>query len=282
MRKVLAGDLALPSIGQGTWHIGENKETSQDEIDAIKCGIDLGLNLIDTAEMYGDGRSETLIGNALKKIRREDVFLVSKVYPHNAGKPEIFKSCDASLKRLNTNYLDIYLLHWRGSVPLAETVDCMEQLVQNGKIRRWGVSNFDVDDMEELLRIPNGNNCAANQVLYHLGSRGIEYDLLPWLEDHGIAAMAYCPMAQAGRLQKTLLEDPTLSNISKKYDISVYQLLLAFTIRNPNIISIPKASSVEHVRKNAAVSELVISQEDWEKVDKSFLSPSSKLPLDVE
>jgi len=284
-RMVSANGLSLPSLGQGGWHIGNEPRNAQREITALRRGIELGISLIDTAEMYGDGRSEILIGKTIDGIPREEVLLVSKVYPHNAGSPRIFASCDASLRRLGTDYLDLYLLHWRGSVPLSETVDCLEQLVSAGKIRRWGVSNFDVADMEELMCIPNGKNCAVDQVLYHLGSRGIEYDLLPWLEEHHMAAMAYCPLAQAGRLkrmQKELLSDKTLLCIAQKYEINVFQLLLAFTQRNPRVVSIPKSGSPDHVEQNAAVFDISISDEDWTEIDKVFWPPSSKMHLDIE
>jgi diketogulonate reductase-like aldo/keto reductase len=180
-RTVNANGLTLPAMGQGGWRLGDDPQRAANEIAALRRGVELGLALVDTAEMYGDGRSELLIGEALRGVPRESYRLVSKVYPHNAGRSNIFKSCDASLKRLQTDHLDLYLLHWRGAVPLRETVECMEELKRAGKILRWGVSNFDAPDMEELWNTPGGGNCAADQVLYHLGSRGIEYDLLPWL-----------------------------------------------------------------------------------------------------
>jgi diketogulonate reductase-like aldo/keto reductase len=285
MKTISTNGLSLPALGQGGWHLGDDPQKSHSEIAALRRGIELGMTMIDTAEMYGDGRSETLIGEAIRDIRREDVLLVSKVYPHNAGSPNIFVSCDASLKRLGTDYLDLYLLHWRGSIPLVETVECMEQLVSAGKIRRWGVSNFDVADMEELMRVPNGKNCVVDQVLYHLCSRGIEYDLLPWLAEHDMAVMAYCPLAQAGRLkrmQKEILANGTLLSIAQKYEISVFQILLAFTLRRSNVISIPKSGSPEHVEQNAAVLNISISNEDWTEIDRIFWPPTSKMHLDME
>ena len=285
MKTISANGFEIPILGQGGWHIGENPKMAESEMAALRCGLELGLNLIDTAEMYGDGRSEILIGNALRDIKREDYLIVSKVYPHNAGKPNIFASCDASLKRLRTDYLDIYLLHWRGSIPLAETIEYMEQLIRAGKIRRWGVSNFDVPDMKELWNIPGGEKCAVNQVLYHLGSRGIEYDLIPWMTEHSIAAMAYCPLAQAGtlkRMRKDFLTDNTLLSVAAKYGISVMQLMLAFTLRQPNLTAIPKAGSPLHVRENAAVLNVCVSDEDWFRVDSVFGPPISKMHLDIE
>ena len=282
---VSANGMPLPALGQGGWHIGEDPKKAQNEIDALRLGLDLGINLIDTAEMYGDGKSEELIGKALSGRHREEYLLVSKVYPYHAGREDIFKSCDATLKRLKTDYLDLYLLHWRGSIPLSETVECMEKLVQSGKIRRWGVSNFDTSDMEELWSLPGGRNCAVNQVLYNLGSRGIEYDLIPWLTSHHVAAMAYCPLAQAGTLRRThrnLLRDPVLSGVAEKYRISIMQLLLAFVLRQDNMVAIPKAGSPAHVRQNAEVLRLSIAEEDWKEINKAFGPPTGKTPLDME
>ena len=172
----------MPKLGQGTWFLGEDKSKEQDEIKSIKIGIENNMTLIDTAEMYGEGLAEELVGKAIKGYDREKLFLVSKVYPHNAGRRNIFRSCENTLKRMGVEYLDLYLLHWRGAVPLSETVECMEELVKKGKIKRWGVSNFDIDDMKELMTVKDGDKCVVNQVLYHLGSRGIEYSLYPWMK----------------------------------------------------------------------------------------------------
>jgi diketogulonate reductase-like aldo/keto reductase len=281
IRTVSANGLKLPALGQGTWYMGDERRKEESEIAALRLGLELGLRLIDTAEMYGEGRSEILIGKAINGLKRDRFFLTSKVYPYNAGKRNIFASCDNSLKRLGTDYLDLYLLHWRGSVPLSETVECMEALVKAEKIRRWGVSNFDIADMEELWRVPNGSNCAVNQVLYNLGSRGIEYDLIPWLRAHNVAAMAYCPLAQAGSLRRKLLSDPTLLAIAKKYGIGIMQLLLVFLLRQENVIAIPKSGSPQHVRDNAQALEISISIEDWNMVDQAFPPPSGKMQLDM-
>ena len=285
MRMISAKGLPLPVLGQGGWNIGDNPQKETSEIGALQRGVALGMNLIDTAEMYGDGRSEELIGKALRDIPRREILLVSKVLPYNAGEPDIFKSCDASLKRLNTDYLDLYLLHWRGEIPLAETVGCMESLVRAGKIRRWGVSNFDVPDMEDLWQLPEGRNCAVNQVLYHIGSRGIEFDLIPWLSKRNVAVMAYCPLAQAGtltRMGQELLTDETLTAAAQKYNISVMQLMLAFTLRQNNLIAIPKAGSAAHTEQNAKAAELCVSEEDWQKIDSVFWPPTAKMHLDIE
>lgn len=267
----------MPRLGQGTWHIGENTGKHTQEVEALRHGIQLGVTLIDTAEMYGEGLSETLIGEAIQNIPRESLFLVSKVYPHNAGRKNIFKSCDASLKRLGVDTLDLYLLHWRGSVPLTETVECMEELVQQGKIRRWGVSNFDTEDMEELWSVPNGNHCSVNQVMYHLGSRGIEYDLLPWQQERKVPLMAYCPLAQGGRL----LKDKTVLEVAEKNHATASQILLRFLLHSPYVIAIPKAGSAQHALENAQAACESLSEEDYQVLSRAFPAPNYKTPLDM-
>lgn len=277
-----ANGITLPVLGQGTWRMGENTAQMEQEITALQTALNNGMTLFDTAEMYGDGRSELLLGKALKDSPRQDSLLVSKVYPHNAGKDRIFESCDQSLARLGTDHLDLYLLHWRGGVPLSETVNCMEELVKQGKIKRWGVSNFDTADMQELWDLPMGQNCAVNQVLYHLGSRGIEYDLLPWHQEHDVGIMAYCPLAQAGRLRRELVTHPLLLELAEQYECSVFQILLAFVLRQKNVTAIPKAATPAHVLDNLRTVTLSLSPEDWEKIDNAFPSPTYKMPLDIE
>ncbi|GHV26366.1 aldo/keto reductase [Clostridia bacterium] len=275
----------LVRLGQGGWHLGDDPSREKIEIKSLQLGVKLGMTLIDTAEMYGDGRSETLIGRAIKPFPRSAYQLVSKVLPHNAGRKRIFASCNASLSRLGTDYLDVYLLHWRGDVPLSETIECMEELVAQGKILCWGVSNFDTPDMEELWSTQGGQNCAVNQVLYHLGSRGIEYDLLGWLHTHNVMAMAYCPLAQAGRLRRLrpdFWKNKTLADIAAKYNASIAQLLLAFTLRDSNVIAIPKSSSPAHTRENAGAITLRISNEDWRAIDQIYQPPTCKMHLDIE
>lgn len=270
----------LPRIGQGTWFIGDHTGRRQEEIRTLRLGVELGLRLIDTAEMYGDGRSEELVGEAIRGIR-DQVFLVSKVYPHNAGRGKLAKSCEASLKRLGTDRLDLYLLHWRGSVPLSETVEELEKLVRQGKILRWGVSNLDTSDMKELAAVPGGTGCAVNQVLYHLGSRGIEYDLMPWLQERGIPVMAYCPLAQAGSLRRGLVESDAVAEVAEKHGVKPLQVLLAWSIRNGSTIAIPKASREEHVRENAAAGGLLLTEEDLLLLDGAFPGPKRKVHLDM-
>lgn len=271
----------LPRIGLGTWLLGNKTEARQQEIEALQAGIDAGVKVIDTAEMYGQGRAEQLVGRAIAKYDREDVFLVSKVLPYNAGRQSIRQSLQRSLDYLRTEYLDLYLLHWRGAIPLRETVACMEELAAEGKIRHWGVSNFDVNDMEELINIPGGENCAVNQVLYHLGSRGVEYELLPWLERHAIPLMAYCPLAQAGDLRRELLESRELQKVADRYRISVLQLLLAFVLQKKNVLAIPCSGKREHVLENWETRNLILGPEDLDKINEIFPAPKRKVPLDI-
>lgn len=275
-----AGFGDLPVIGQGTWYMGENPAQRADEVAALQAGLECGLKLIDTAEMYADGGAEEVVGQALLG-RRDRALLVSKVYPWNAGEVDAIAACERSLQRLQTDYLDLYLLHWRGNIPLEETLRAMERLQQQGKIRHWGVSNFDTDDMAELWDEEKGEACATNQVLYHLASRGIEFDLLPACQQRGVPVMAYCPLAQAGRLRDSLFTDPQLTQIAQQKGISVAQLLLAWVIRQPGVIAIPKASSVAHVQENAAALEVELTDEDLQLIDRACPAPQHKSPLDI-
>lgn len=274
----------VPAIGQGTWYMGDDPARRASEIEALRTGVACGMTLIDTAEMYGEGAAERLVGEAIAPLDRDGLFLVSKVYPHNAGRAHIFGSCRASLDRLGVGALDLYLLHWRGDVPLAETVACMEELRAEGLIRRWGVSNFDVADMEELMSVPGGDACAVNQVLYHLGSRGIEFDLAPWQAARAIPLMAYCPLAQAGRLARArgLLQDPSVAEVAARHDATPAQVLLAFAIRSGDVVAIPKAAAPEHARDNAAALDLRLTRDDLALLDRRFPAPARKTPLDME
>ncbi len=277
----LADGTVVPCIGQGTWFLGERKDSQVREQEALTAGIQEGMTLIDTAEMYGSGKAELLVGRTIKGMDRSRLFLVSKVYPHNAGRKNIFKSCMASLERMGTDYLDLYLLHWRGGVPLSETVACMEKLKKEGKIRRWGVSNFDTDDMEELWSVPGGRNCAVNQVLYHVASRGIEYDLLPWMREHKVALMAYCPLAQAGELRRGLLENQALRQIADRHRAAAAQVLLAFAVRDGSTIAIPRTGRKEHALENAAAAGIVLTEEELAMIDREFPAPARKVHLDI-
>lgn len=271
----------MPRFGMGTWFLGESAAKHDDELAALRTGLDAGVTLIDTAEMYGSGAAERLVGEAIRGYDRESLFLVSKVYPHNAGDPEIFESVEASLERLGTDYLDLYLLHWRGSVPLAETVECMEQLVGDGLIRHWGVSNFDVDDLEELFAVPDGERCAVNQDLYHLGSRGVEYAVLPWMRSVDMPLMAYCPLAQAGDLRRGLTNDPAVVEVARRHDATPLQILLAFVLRDPMAIAIPRSGKPEHVLENVHACEIELSDDDLALLSRSFPAPGYPTPLDI-
>jgi diketogulonate reductase-like aldo/keto reductase len=271
----------VPAIGQGTWYLGENKARFSSEQDALKAGIAQGMTLLDTAEMYGDGKAELLIGKSIAGMDRRSLFLVSKVYPHNAGRRNIFKSCINTLNRMGTDYLDLYLLHWRGSIPLSETVACMEQLKKEGKIKRWGVSNFDTEDMEELWSVPDGQNCVVNQVLYHVASRGIEFDLLPWMREHNVMLMAYCPLAQGGDLRRGLYQNPVLQTIAANHDATVSQVLLAFVIRGGDTIAIPRSGNRLHTLENAAADRILLTQEEMHLIDREFPAPTRKTFLDI-
>ncbi|GLB28945.1 aldo/keto reductase [Lacrimispora amygdalina] len=278
---MLPDGTAVPSLGQGTWFLGERRNRRKEELDSLRAGISAGMTLLDTAEMYGDGKAEELLGEAIQDFDRSSLFLVSKVYPHNAGRKNIFKSCIKTLERLNTDYLDLYLLHWRGSIPLSETVECMEQLKKEGKIRRWGVSNFDTADMKELWSVPGGNNCQINQVLYHVASRGIEYDLIPWLEEHKVPVMAYCPLAQAGDLKRGLYENPALIRIADAHQCTVSNILLAFAIRSKNVVAIPRTGNKDHALDNAKAWEVNLTQDELIEINRAFPAPVKKMYLDI-
>lgn len=271
----------VPAIGQGTWFLGESQAARSREVETLRTGIEAGMSLLDTAEMYGSGRAEALIGEAIQGYDRKQLFLVSKVYPQNAGRKNIFKSCMASMERMKTDYLDLYLLHWRGGIPLSETVACMEQLKKEGKIRYWGVSNFDTADMKELWSVPDGDRCAVNQVLYHVASRGIEYDLLPWMRQHGVPVMAYCPLAQAGDLKQGLYRSPVLTRIAEHHQCSVSQVLLAFVLRDGDVIAIPRTGNRDHALENAAAARIVLSETERKQIDEAFPAPTKKVYLDI-
>ncbi|MBJ7220719.1 MULTISPECIES: aldo/keto reductase [unclassified Brenneria] len=270
----------VPAVGQGTWYMGENSRTKDQEVKALQAGIDQGMTLIDTAEMYAEGGAEIVVGEAIRG-RRDKVYLVSKVYPHNAGGGKAIKACEQSLKRLQTDHIDLYLLHWRGGIPLIDTITAMQQLQQSGKIGRWGVSNLDTDDMQELWSLDGGNACMTDQVLYHLASRGIEFDLLPWCRQRHVPVMAYCPIAQAGRLRDGLFADPVVNAIARQHAITPAQVLLAWVIRQPGVIAIPKASSEQHVKENAQVMDIMLQPDELVLLDRAFPPPQRKQHLDV-
>ena len=271
---------AVPAIGLGTWYMGEHAAQRQQEVAALRAGIDHGLTVIDTAEMYADGGAEEVVGQAIRGLR-DRVVLVSKVYPWHAGKAAMHRACENSLRRLQTDYLDMYLLHWRGDIPLQETVEAMEKLVAEGKIRRWGVSNLDTEDMQALWRTADGEHCATNQVLYHLASRGIEYDLLPWCQQHSLPVMAYCPLAQAGQLRRGLMRHPTLQALAGQHHATVPQIMLAFLLARPGVIPIPRTGRAEHTLQNARAAEIRLSAEELALLDKAFAPPQRKVRLEI-
>ncbi len=269
----LKSGATVGTLGLGTWHMGERAAAKAAEVRALKAGIDLGMTLIDTAEMYGEGGAEEVVGEAIAG-RRDEIFLVSKVYPHNASKAGAIAACERSLKRLKTGKIDLYLLHWRGSYPLAETVGAFETLKAQGKIGSWGVSNFDADDMTELAGVPQGGNCVTNQVLYHLGERGIEYQLLPECRRANVMLMAYSPLGQAD-----ILGDATLTAVAKKHAVTPAAIALAALLREPGVVAIPKATKLEHVAANAKAVDVVLDADDVKALDKAFPPPRRKQPL---
>ena len=271
----------MPRLGLGTWFLGEQFRYQSRELQAVKRGLEQGIRMIDTAEMYGDGGAETIVGKAIQDVDRTQLYLVSKVYPHNAGEGKIVKSCTETLERLGTKYLDLYLLHWRGGVPLQETVEGMEALVARGKIKRWGVSNFDLADMEALFSVKGGDKCSVNQVMYHLGSRGIEHSLLPWMKAHGVALMAYSPLAQGGALKKELVSHPVILSVCARNRINFHQLMLLFALRDPYTAAIPRTSNPVHVDDLIKGLYVKLSDEDWARLDEAFPPPVKKVPLDV-
>jgi diketogulonate reductase-like aldo/keto reductase len=266
---------AIPVLGQGTWMLAEDPTRRADEIKALRVGIDLGMTLIDTAEMYGDGAAEELVGDAIAG-RRDEVVLLSKVLPQNATRHGTLKACERSLKRLRTDYLDLYLLHWRGKVPLAETIEAFEVLMKAGRIRNWGVSNFDVDDMEDLIALPGGDAVSTNQVLYNLTRRGIEYDLIPWSRKFGMPLMAYSPIEQ-GRL----LRHPALREIAKLRGATPAQVALAWVLHHPDICAIPKAGRPDHTIENYGALEVRLTPQDMVALAAAFPPPKQKVPLEM-
>ena len=269
----LPGGERVPALGQGTWHMGEDRRRIAGEAAAVRLGIDLGMTLIDTAEMYGGGGAEEMVARAAEGVR-DDLFIVSKVYPHNASRTGVVAACERSLKRLGTDRIDLYLLHWRGSIPLAETIEGFERLTRDGKIRYHGVSNFDRDDMAEWLALKGGETVAADQVLYNLSHRGPEWDLVPWCRERGIAIMAYTPLGQ-GRM----LGNRGLVEIARRRGATPAQIALAWLLRQDGTIVIPKASRPEHVRENRGALEVALTEEDLAALDRAFPPPKGRSAL---
>lgn len=267
--------MRVPALGQGTWNMGGRASEKRAEADALRLGVDLGMTLIDTAEMYASGGAEEVVADAIEG-QRDKVFLASKVLPSNATRAGIPAACEASLKRLRTDVIDLYLYHWRGGTPLAETIDALDRLQSSGKIRSWGVSNFDTSDMREVFALPVGPACQTNQILYNLTRRGPEFDLLPWQAEHAMPVMAYSPVEQ-GRLTR----DSRLAAIADRHGATPAQIALAWTMRAGNVIAIPKAVRPEHVRDNRAAADIVLTAQDLAELDAAFPPPQRKRPLEM-
>lgn len=271
----LPGGETIPALGMGTWKMGDDAARRDEEVAALRRGVELGMRVVDTAEMYAEGGAERVVGAALAGLR-DQVFVVSKVYPHNAGRRAAIAACERSLERLGTDRIDLYLLHWRGSVPLAETVEAFERLRAQGKIRHWGVSNFDVDDMVELAALDPQGRCCANQVYYSASQRGVEHDLAPWLAARSIALMAYCPLDEG-----KLVAHPVLAAIGRRHGASAAQVALAWLLARPGVVAIPKAARVAHVESNHAAAALRLSAQDLTEIDRAFPPPRGKRPLAI-
>ena len=265
----------IPVIGQGTWEIGDDPKKADAEQAALSRGLDLGLSLIDTAELYGNGKSERLVGEVIKG-RRDEVFLVSKVKPENAGEMSMMLACERSLERLGVDRLDLYLLHWESRHPMEEIIAGFEELVDEGMIARWGVSNLDIKAMTRMEEIDGADRCQTNQVLYHLGSRGVEYDLLPFLRERDMPMMAYSPLGRGG-----LLEHPALRAVADRHATEPAQIALAALLRQEDVVLIPKASTVAHVEANAEALDIRLDEEDFAVLDHAFLPPTKPEPLDI-
>jgi len=271
---------AVPALGLGTWRIGESTRSQAAEVAALRSALAMGYRLIDTAEMYGEGGAETVVGRAVAdalragELQRDELFIISKVYPHNASRDGTVTACERSLKRLQLDHIDLYLLHWRGSHPLADTVDGFESLAAKGRIRHWGVSNFDTDGMDELLGLEAGARCSADQVYYSLSERGVELDLLPWLRNHRIAGMAYCPIDQGA-----LAGDRRLATLAKRHGVSAAQIALAWVLAQPGVIAIPTALKESHLHENLAAASLALDADDLAELDRRFPRPSQRQPL---
>lgn len=268
---------SIPLLGQGTWRMGEDRSHRRAEIDGLRLGLDLGMTLIDTAEMYAEGGAESVVGEAIKG-RRDEVYLVSKVYPHNASAKGAVEACKRSLERLKTDHLDLYLLHWPGSVPLSETLTAFQTLKKEGLILDYGVSNFDLNGMKKAVALPAGDGIATNQVLYNLVNRGIEWDLLPWSKENGIPVMSYSPIESTAREQKGFLDHHSLIEIAEQHKASPAQIAIAWLIHQ-EVVVIPKASDPKHIKDNRAAMDIILTSADITLLDQAFPPPAGRIPL---
>ncbi|GGP10190.1 aldo/keto reductase [Oceanobacillus neutriphilus] len=278
---VQLGKENLFPIGIGTWHMGDSPSKRNQEIEALRYGLENGIEVIDTAEMYGEGNSENLIGEAIKDIKREDIYLISKFYPFHAQEPELERSLENSLERLGTDYLDLYLLHWKSSTPLEETIESLEKYVKDGRIRNWGVSNFDTADVEGMWKLKGGENCTANQVLYNMASRGIEYDLLPAQKEKSLPTIAYSPIAQGDTRGDNIAGNKVLQKIAEQHNATIFQIMLAWTIRHHDVLAIPQSSNKKHIQENIDAQSIKLSEEELQLIEKEFPAPKRKKPLDI-
>lgn len=281
MKTVTINHHELPALGIGTWEMGDNPKALNEEIEAIQAGLNAGLRVIDSAEMYGNGRSENLVGEAIKPFKRDDLFLISKVLPQNASVKRMRQSVEASLERLQTDYLDLYLYHWRGTVPLTETISILQQLQEEGYFRAWGVSNFDLDDMEELWQLPAGRNVTVNEDLYNLETRGIEYSLLPWQGKHFILLIAYSPLGRGPKMGTAMMDNPAVLQVAENHAATAYQVLLAWVMQQPDVLAIPKSSSAAHVLSNIKALDLELTPNDLQILEKAYPKPTKKEPLAI-
>ncbi|MFT8900192.1 aldo/keto reductase [Propionibacterium freudenreichii] len=283
MRHLQISGVSVPAIGIGTWHMGCSPARFDAECDALRAGIDAGARVIDTAEMYGSGASESMVGTAIKGLDRSELFIITKVLPNNASRKQMEHSLDASLARLGTDYADLYLLHWRGEVPLEQTVEEMQRLWHSGKIKSWGVSNFDLADMEELAALPHGNHVAANEDLYNLSSRGIEFELIGWQRSLDIPLIAYSPLGASGgeRGAQEMRASPAVNKVAETHGVTPSQVLLAWVIRNGHTLAIPQTSNEDHMRDNIAAANLTLTDDDLTLLDQAFPPPRHKMPLDI-
>ena len=281
MKKVTINNQVLPALGIGTWEIGDDPKLRDEEIAAIRAGLDAGLSVIDTAEMYGNGRSEELVGEAIKPYQRAKIFLISKVLPQNASRSKMRQSLQNSLQRLQTDYLDLYLYHWRGMVPLSETVSELQALQNEGLIRSWGVSNFDIDDMQELWQLPEGQNCVVNEDLYNLETRGIEYSLLPWQREHHVPLIAYSPLGRGPKMGSTMMKNDAVLQVAEEHEASAYQILLAWVMHQSDVLAIPKSSSSKHLLSNLKALDIELTPEDLQILEQAYPKPERKEPLAI-
>jgi diketogulonate reductase-like aldo/keto reductase len=277
----LAHGAEWPALGLGTWRLGESAARRDTEVAALRLAFEIGYRLIDTAEMYGDGGAERVVGQALEEalragLARTDFVVVSKALPHHATPDGLRAACEASLARLGLDCIDLYLLHWRGGIPLAQTVAGFERLQERGLVRHWGVSNLDLADMRELLAVPGGSGCSANQVYYSLSERGVEFDLLPWMRVRQMPLMAYSPIDQGA-----LADHPSLRAVAERHRATPAQVALAWMLAQPGVIAIPKAVHAVHLRHNWQAASIVLTAADRAQLDRVFPPPSGKRPLAV-